>query len=130
MLIEFFDVEPYVDKELPHYYNNDEHRVKWTDYKRVANKLPTLRDFAKSINVSISIVYDWINKHKEFSDAFTHAKEIRKDFLIQNGLQGLYPPATFKFVATNLTDMTDEQKKQIEVGETLADLISKALENE
>lgn len=112
-LIEFFDVEPFEDVVLPHYFNDAKHRVKWKDFKRVACKLPTLRDFAKSIKVPISTIYDWLSDkhpsfHKGFSDAFTHAKEIRKDFLIQNALQGLYPPLTFKFVAVNLTDMRDK----------------------
>ena len=118
-LIAFFDIEPFEDVELPHYYNDKEARIKWKDFKRVANQVPTLRNFAKEIKVPISTVYDWLNeKHqsyqKEFSGAFTCAKEIRKDFLIQNALQGLYPPLTFKFVATNLTDMTD--KTDVEFG--------------
>jgi len=71
--------------------------------------------------VGISTVYDWLNENhrsyqKKFSDAFTHAKEIRKDFLMQNALQGLYPPATFKFVAVNLTDMRDVSEKDVNVG--------------
>lgn len=112
-LIKFFDIEPYVDIELPHYFDTKAHRIKWKDYKRVANKLPTLRGFAKSIKVSIRVVYNWLDEkndvfQKEFLHAFTYAKEIRKDFLIQNGLQGLYPPLTFKFVAINLTDMVDK----------------------
>lgn len=112
-LITFFDVEPFEDIELPHYFDTETHRIKWKDYKRVARKLPTLRDFAKSIKIPISTIYDWLNEkhksfHKGFSDAYTYAKEIRKDFLVQNALQGLYPPATFKFVAVNLTDMRDK----------------------
>ena len=115
-LIDFFDVEPYEDIELPH-YQKDGVTIHWKDYKRVPVKLPTLRDFAKSINVGISTVYDWINKqhasyHKKFSDAFTQAQDIRKWFMIQNGLQGLYNPVTFKFVAVNVTDMRDKQEHE------------------
>lgn len=117
-LIKFFDVEPFEDMALPHYFNDAKHRVKWKDHKRVANKLPTLRDFAKSVKVPISTIYDWLNKdhasfHKGFSDAFTCAREIRQDFLTQNALQGLYPPLTFKFVAVNLTDMRDTQEHEL-----------------
>lgn len=112
-LIEFFDREPWEDVEMPHY--DEKGNVKWVDFKRMAVKLPTLRDFAKSIEVGVRTVYDWIDeKHasyqREFSQAFSQAQEIRKDFLIQNGLQGLYPPASFKFVAVNVTDMTDKQE--------------------
>ena len=115
-LIEFFDQEPYEDVEIDHYEKTKGKAGKvvvWTDSKRVANKLPTLRDFAKTINVHVSNVYEWLNENstafqKEFRDAFMCAKGIRRDFLIQNGLQGLYPPASFKFVAINLTDMVDQ----------------------
>ena len=61
-LIAFFDVEPFRDVELPHYFNDAKHRVKWKDYKRVACKLPTLRDFAKSIKVPISTMYGWLEE--------------------------------------------------------------------
>lgn len=117
-LIKFFDVEPFEDIVLPHYFNDEKHLIKWKDYKRVASKLPTLRNFAKSIKVHISNVYEWLNEdskafQSKFRDAFAYAKEIRKDFLIQNALQGLYPPLTFKFIAVNLTDMRDKTETHL-----------------
>ena len=107
-LINFFDVEPYEDRELKHY--DKEGNVKWIDYKRMANKLPTLRDFAKSIKVNLSTPYEWIKKHKEFSNAFIQAQKLRKWFLIENGLNGCYNPAFAIFVAKNITDMRDKQE--------------------
>lgn len=116
-LIEFFDVEPYYDKELPHYKKGD---ISWIDYKRVANRLPTLRNFAKSINVDVVTVYDWINEKsprykEEFSNAFIYAKEIRKWFLVENGLNGCYNPTFSMFVATNITDMRNTSDKTVNV---------------
>lgn len=113
-LITFFDIEPYEDIELPHYHL-DGKTIKWKDYKRMARKLPTLRDFAKSISICVATVYNWIDEshssfHKEFLDAFTQAQDIRKWFIVQNGLQGLYNPVAFKFVAINVTDMKDKQE--------------------
>jgi len=77
--------------------------------------MPILRKFAKKIDVCVFRVYCWINEksptyHKEFSDAFACAKEIRKDWLIDLGLSGMTPPASFKFIAINVTDMVDTQK--------------------
>jgi len=111
-LIAFFDVEPYEDVEIKHYKDG---KVSWIDTKRMQNKLPTLTGFAKTIGVSWRTLYDWLNKEHssfqpEFSQAFTYAQELRKDFLIQNGLEGLIPPVTFKFVAVNMTDMRDKQQ--------------------
>lgn len=105
-LIEFFDVEPYEKIELPH-YQADGKTLKWMDYKLVPQRMPTLRKFAKSIVAGISSVYRWIDEYKDFRDAFTCAKEIRKDWLIDLGLSGLTPPLAYKFTAINVTDMVD-----------------------
>lgn len=124
-LIDFFDVEPYEDVDIDHY---KEGKVAWRDSKRVANKLPTLWAFAKSVGVGYSTVRDWLRENHasyqaKFSVAFTQAEEARKDFLIQNGLQGLYPPASFVFVATNLTDMRNKQEVDHGVTDELGDLL-------
>jgi hypothetical protein len=89
-------------------------KVKWKDYKRFANKLPTLVGFAKHIKVAIRTVYNWADENTgsfqvEFLHAFKQAKLLQKDFLIQNGLQGLYNPIFSKFTAINITDMRDQQ---------------------
>jgi hypothetical protein len=96
-LIAYFDIEPWTE----------------TDGKRQANRLPTLNNFSKMIGVGISTVYDWIDKdhashQPKFSDAFQRALDCRKDFLVENGLQGLHNAAYAKFVAVNLTDMRDK----------------------
>ena len=124
-LIKFFDVEPYDDVELEHY--DKEGNIKWKDKKRMANRLPTLRNFAKHIKVHFSTVYYWIEKHKEFSDAFTHAQELRKWFLIENGLNGCYNPLFAKFVAVNITDMKDKSEQEHSGIVTFALAVHKAL---
>lgn len=117
-LVKFFDSEPYEDVEIPHYSKTGKKRVVWTDIKRMPNKLPTLRDFAKHIGVGISSIYRWLDEkdssfHPKFRDAFICAQEIRKWFLIQNGLQGLYNPLFAKFTAINVTDMKDVSSREI-----------------
>ncbi len=112
-LIDFFDAEPYEKIELPH-YQADGKTLKWMDYKLVPARMPTLRKFAKLIGVHVSNVYNWCNAshssfQKNFQDAFTCAKEIRKDWLIDLGLSGLTPPLAYKFTAINVTDMVDEK---------------------
>jgi len=115
-LIDFFDVEPWEEREIPHYKQQGGKRiVSWTDVKLLPKRMPTLRGFARNIGVGIRTVYDWIDEkhssHKEeFSYAFTCAKEIRKDWLIDLGLSGQTPPLAFKFVAINCTDMRDKQE--------------------
>lgn len=129
-IIAFFDIEPYEEREIPHYKGKgDKKEVCWTDYKRMANKLPTLRNFAKMIGVCVATVYNWVDKEngsyrQEFLDAFTCAQEIRKWFIIENGLNSCYNPLFAKFVAINVTDMRDKQElvqttdKGLVLGET------------
>lgn len=117
-IIEFFSQEPYEVVELPH-YQKDGKTLKWTDYKREPRKLPTLVQFAISINVSYPTVYNWqweksSSFHQEFLEAFTRVKELQKDFLIQAGLMGLYNPIFAKFTAINITDMRDKQEHVID----------------
>ena len=116
-ITDYFDQEPYEDVELIH-YQKDGVTKKWADKKRMPKKLPTLVQFAKSIGVCYATVYNWQNEehasfHKEFLEAFTRAKELQKDFLIQNGLQGLYNPLFAKFTAINITDMKDKTESAI-----------------
>src|SRR5271157_578893 len=67
------------------------------------NDLPFLEAFARSIGVNIDTLHAWCKSYREFSDAFTHAKELQKQFMVQNGISGLYPPAAYAFTAKNIT---------------------------
>jgi len=112
-LIDFFDADPYYEKEIPHFNKNG--GLAWTGYQLVANRLPTLRNFAKKYNIGRSTIYDWVNPEhasyqKDFSDTLEKAKIIRKWFLIENGLNGLYNSGFAIFTAKNVTDMTDKKE--------------------
>jgi len=115
-LILFFEQEPFYEIELPHYFKpnkgEDQGKVKWIDFKRLPHRIPTVREFCKKVNIHYDTFYRWVKKYEEFSDAFTHAKELRKWFLIENGLNGLYNPIFAKFVAINLTDMVDKKETE------------------
>lgn len=110
-LIDFFDEEPFTDIDIPHMGSTGE--FKWMDYKRMANKLPTVRNFCKRIGIDYTTFYEWVKKHEMFSHAFTHAQELRKWFLIENGLNGCYNPAFAIFVAKNITDMRDKNETEV-----------------
>lgn len=78
--------------------------------KEVPNDLPTFEKFAHSIGVHVDTLIEWTKIHPEFSESYKNAKQLQKDFLIQNGLRGLYPAAAFCFVAKNCTDMRDKSE--------------------
>lgn len=130
-LINFFDVNPWIERKIPHYRGKGKKReLVWTDYKIMPVRMPTLRKFAKSIGVAIRTVYYWIDRghgsfQEEFLHAFTCAQGIRRDWLIDVGLAGTAPPASFKFVAVNVTDMRDTQEKVHDVTGDLAKFLEK-----
>lgn len=111
-------------------------------YRYIPNDLPHLEAFARSIGVSYRTLYSWAHDKKEggeelvypeFAEAYATAKQLQKEFLITNGLMGNYPPASFIFVAKNITDMKDtkdikldnkadeEDATDAEIEEALAD---------
>ena len=57
---------------------------------------------------------NWTKVHKEFSVAYSISKELQKEFLITNGLLGLYDSSFAKFTAKNITDMGDEQNLNLD----------------
>jgi hypothetical protein len=105
-IIEFFDVEP------SHQITEVVEGKNWSKQtvRDVANKFPTFEKFAFSIGVNGDTVVEWEKNYPEFSAAYKKAKQLQKDFLIQNGLCGLYNAAAFCFVAKNCTDMRDKQE--------------------
>lgn len=80
-----------------------------TEYTFVPTDLPMFSAFARKVGVSHQTLLTWTKKHPEFLEAYTSAKEMQKEFLVVNGLRGLYPPASYIFTAKNVTDMRDEQ---------------------
>ena len=110
-IIDFFNIEAFIDKEIPHYGASGE--IKWTDFKRMANTFPTLIKFAREINVSYYTVYNWTKEHPEFLQAYKEAKKLQEDFLIENGLNGNYNALFAKFVAVNVTSLKDEADKPV-----------------
>ena len=113
-LIKFFDRKPCRTIEEHFYYKNGDEKVKEIE---VANEIPFFSAFAREIKAHTDTLNEWTKKHKEFSVAYKQAKELQKEFLVQNGLRGLYNATAFIFTAKNITDMRDvvEQKHSGEV---------------
>ena len=97
-LIEFFSVEP------------------WTGSgkDRTPNKVPFFSRFEIQENLYIGILGKWEAdeeceaKRPGFSLAYNTAKQLQKEFLVQNGVSGLFNPAFTIFTAKNITDMRDQ----------------------
>ncbi len=111
-IIEFFSRPPYEEIEVKHH--NKDGKVIKKEIKRKPNDLPFLFEFAHEIGVSDRTLERWAKKHKEFCRAYKEAKELQKNFLIINGLLGLYKPAFAIFTAKNITDMRNEKSLNLD----------------
>jgi len=110
--IDFFDQEPY----------------ETINETQIPRKLPTVVGFARHIKVALSSVYNWMDhEHPCFQQKFMETlkglvKDYQKEFIIQNGLMGLYNANFAKFVAVNVTDMRDKTEQGVTVT-TIDDVI-------
>jgi len=98
----------------------------WIEYGYRPLDLPTFNKFARKIGVNGDTIVEWTEarypltfevkalagklKHPEFSAAYNTAKELQKEFLSDNALKGFSPPASFIFVAKNITNWKDKQE--------------------
>lgn len=100
--------DPKYCEEMISYFNTAPNKLLTESGKLVPNELPTLRKFAKKIGVDKKTLLNWAEVNKEFFHALEACKEAYKEFLIENGLLGLYNSAFAVFVAKNTTDMKDK----------------------
>ena len=97
-IVEFFDVTPSLEDVIAKKMNNG------------VVELPLFEKFAAKIDVHVETMLNWCKEYSEFFESYKKCKEMQKSFLIQAGLNGLYNPAAFCFVAKNCTDMRDKHE--------------------
>lgn len=110
-MIAFFDI-PLTERVLKS-HTTGKNEYEKDEYVDKPNPVPYFTRYARNIGVHINTLNLWREEHPEFMDAYNTCKEIQKEFLVQNGLAGHYPPASFIFVAKNITDMRDVQETKL-----------------
>jgi len=109
-IIEYFSLEPSYEREVMHTNKKGE---TWSSYEDKPNRLPTLFRFAMLNHISQDAMEDWAkeenkDKYPGFIGSYKAAKQLQKEFLIDNALSGLYNPTFSIFTAKNITDMRDQ----------------------
>lgn len=85
--------------------------VPWFLNKVEKGEFPFLSKFARDImNVCCDTAIEYTKIYPDFSEVYKKAKDIQKEFLITQTLNGKYNPTFAIFVATNLTDMKNNQR--------------------
>jgi len=80
------------------------------DYRNGEKEFPTLADFAHEIGFSKSTLHDWRKNHKEFSDAYKKAEELREAFFVKAGMQGALNTTFAIFYSKNCLGWKDKQE--------------------
>jgi hypothetical protein len=76
--------------------------------KKIPARMPTFGQYASNIGVNGDTLVEWEKEHKDFSAAYNEAKRLQQEWLIEVGMSGECPPASFIFIAKNVTDMKDK----------------------
>lgn len=105
-IINYFSIEHAEEVEISHINTKGE---KWTQNEFRANALPTIEGFCAKIGVDDQTIIEWTLKHKDFFAAYTQAKQLQKDMLLDNGLTKRYDGQFSKFVAINCCGMVSEK---------------------
>jgi hypothetical protein len=113
MLLKYFQDRP-LTKFLKKTYTTKAGTVIEEDIEK-ANHLPTLEGFCESIGIVKQTLYNWIKEHPPLMDSYLRAKQIFRDFLIQNAICGRYDSKFSMFVAINDTDMRDSKDINVNV---------------
>ncbi len=127
-IIKYFDIEHYKIIQIKTKGKNFEK----IEEKEVANSLQFISGFARKIDVNVDTLREWKANHPEFSAAFTRAKELQHEMMVNNASKGLYNPNFLIFAMKNmhewrdrteidhgLTDETYEKYKSLSVDELM-----------
>lgn len=106
-LLKYFSIEPYTYQTVTHFDKNT--GKEWTTTEPIANDTPTFGGFCKRAGISRDTLYDWGEKHKEFSDALKRARDMIEEFLVVNGNKNLIAQPFAIFTAKNVLKWADKQ---------------------
>lgn len=87
--------------------------------RSVANKLPTFERFCANLSVTTDTLFYWANENREFSVAYKKAKELQKDFWIENSMAGRYNAAFTIFAGKNMFGWRDKVEVEGNITHTM-----------
>ena len=107
-IVEFFDIEPYTEKQVTYITKNG---IKRTDTIKVANTLRFIVDFEMKCGIPHQMLVDWIEVHPYFLAAYMRARareSLQPRYIATNSLYGTYNATFAAFVLKNLTGWQDK----------------------
>lgn len=119
-IIEYFKREPVNVLYKREYYKDG--TLKTEIPILTAAEFPTIEGFAESIEVHKDTVYQWVKDNKEFSDAFSRAKQIQEQIWLVNGMQNLYNSQFAQFFGKNCLGYKDKMEVE-QKGESTIEIV-------
>ena len=121
-IIDYFTVDYSQEEELieetigidENKFGKKKRQQKKITRKKTASQLPTFGGWCSSIGIVRQTMFNWMERHPEFLEAYTLCKQIQEDMLIQNALLGKYQAGFALFLAKNITNMRDDPEKEQE----------------
>ena len=84
-------------------------------------QFPSLYGFAAKIEVNIDSIYEWRDKHSEFSEAIARAQELQHNIWLVNGMSGQYNSQFAQFFGKNCLGYKDKVEADINGSISLTD---------
>lgn len=108
-IIEFFDREYTREVEVVHTNKKGD---TWSHFEEKPNDPPHLGQFAHKLGVNRSTLWEWAQKHPDFSKALTRAKEMAEDMVVNNAMRGFYNPNFTALVMKNRFGWKDKKETE------------------
>ena len=122
MLLDYIDQgeEPFNEVEKKHKNRKGE---EWTEDGKEAMPLRFIGRFAQRIGVTHKCLLGWAERFPDFGEAYSRAREIQAEHILQCGFMGLADATMAKFAAVNLTDLRDKAEHTVNVSEEAKGLL-------
>lgn len=118
-LIKYFDVQEFSEERTVSTTKSGE------TTERIPKIMPQFFRFEMDNDLSIGLLSKWAQEEQDLIDekqepkrpgflqAYQMAKDLQANFLVQVGMQGITPPASFIFIAKNITKMKDKVETEV-----------------
>lgn len=98
-IVKYFSVQPQSCMYKREYYKDG--TLKSETPILTPAEFPTFQGFASKIGVHVDTLHEWKDKHPEFSEAYTCAKQIQENIWLVNSMGNLYNAQFAKFFGIN-----------------------------
>ena len=108
LMIEYFTIQPQQTVYKKTYYADG--GIKAEEPVVLPEQLPTFQKFADSVGVTVSTLWEWEKKYKEFSKAYARAKQLQEYIWLVNSMSNLYNAQFAQFFGKNCLGYKDKQE--------------------